>query len=239
MEIKVKGTSFANEDGESRQAIIKKVIKTYIDNNEINDDDLYDGNTNKDIKDYGINVSIYEGIDFPVKLKQGKFNNENCIEVYLIDYYKEKYKVGDIPKEVVQTIWDDVNENEEIPAKIVGGKYKEYDILEEKVITEDTGIYGIRINYITDEEKKETENIKKEMEQKRIVVEKENKAKQTKSIIVELIICIFLGIIGGHKFYKGNIKMGILYLFTSGLLGIGWIIDIIKLINNLINMEAQ
>ena len=77
------------------------------------------------------------------------------------------------------------------------------------------------------------------MEQ-RILKEKENKKKkEIKNKTIELIICIFLGVIGGHKFYKGNIKMGILYLFTGGLLGIGWLIDIIKLINDLTKIKAQ
>lgn len=50
-----------------------------------------------------------------------------------------------------------------------------------------------------------------------------------KSKTVALILCIFLGIIGVHHFYVGKIGMGILYLFTGGLFGIGWIIDIIKI----------
>lgn len=45
-----------------------------------------------------------------------------------------------------------------------------------------------------------------------------------------LIICIFLGIFGGHQFYVGNIGKGILYIFTCGLFGIGWFIDIICLL---------
>lgn len=47
---------------------------------------------------------------------------------------------------------------------------------------------------------------------------------------VALVLCIFLGILGAHKFYEGKVGMGILYIFTGGLLGIGWIIDIISLI---------
>lgn len=58
MEFKVKGTSYCNEDGEKRQEIIQKVIKTYIDNESIEKEELYDGNTNKDIKDYDLKVSI-------------------------------------------------------------------------------------------------------------------------------------------------------------------------------------
>ena len=238
MEFKVKGTSYDNEDGKNRQKVIQDVINTYIDNEQIDKDELYDRNTNKDIKDYGFRVSIYEGIDFPAKLKKSKYKNEDCIEVYLIDYYKKENKIGYIPKELVQIILNDIDENEEIPVEIIGGKYKEYDAFEDKVTTEDTGIYGVKINYITSEEKIEIENRKKEAKQKQIKLEKENKEKQMKNTMVELMICIFLGVIGGHKFYKGNIKMGILYLFTGGLLGIGWIVDIIKLINNLIKTEA-
>lgn len=47
---------------------------------------------------------------------------------------------------------------------------------------------------------------------------------------VALDLCIFLGYFGAHKFYEGKIGMGILYFFTFGLLGIGWILDIIALL---------
>lgn len=50
-----------------------------------------------------------------------------------------------------------------------------------------------------------------------------------KNKMVALILCIFLGVIGAHKFYEGKIGMGILYLFTGGLFAIGWIVDIITL----------
>lgn len=138
MKFKVKGTSYNNENGENRQEIIQKVVNTYIENEQIDKEELYDGNTNKDIKEYGLEAWIYEGIHFPAKLKKSKFNNENCIEVYLINYYKSKKKVGYIPKDLVDTMWKDVNEDEEIPVKILGGKRKEYDILEDKVIVDDT-----------------------------------------------------------------------------------------------------
>ena len=47
---------------------------------------------------------------------------------------------------------------------------------------------------------------------------------------IALLLCIFLGWLGGHKFYEGKIGLGILYLFTCGLLGIGIIIDIIVIL---------
>lgn len=43
---------------------------------------------------------------------------------------------------------------------------------------------------------------------------------------VDFVLCLFLGYFGAHKFYEGKIGMGVLYLLTIGLCGIGWIIDI-------------
>lgn len=48
-------------------------------------------------------------------------------------------------------------------------------------------------------------------------------------IMTEFILCVFTGAFGGHHFYRGRVKKGILYLFTCGLFGIGWIIDVISL----------
>ena len=47
---------------------------------------------------------------------------------------------------------------------------------------------------------------------------------------VSVLLCLFLGYFGGHKFYEGKIGMGILYLFTGGLFMIGVIIDLIVLL---------
>ena len=51
-----------------------------------------------------------------------------------------------------------------------------------------------------------------------------------KSQILASILCLLFGIIGVHYFYVGKIGMGLLYLFTGGLFGIGWIVDIIRII---------
>lgn len=45
---------------------------------------------------------------------------------------------------------------------------------------------------------------------------------------IKLLICYFLGFFGVHKFLEKKTGMGILYLCTLGLFGIGWIIDVIK-----------
>lgn len=44
---------------------------------------------------------------------------------------------------------------------------------------------------------------------------------------VSLLLCIFLGYFGAHKFYERKIGMGILYFLTMGLFAIGWMVDIV------------
>ena len=46
-----------------------------------------------------------------------------------------------------------------------------------------------------------------------------------KSQSIAIALWFFLGIIGVHRFYLGHIGLGVLYLLTGGLCGIGWLID--------------
>ena len=43
-------------------------------------------------------------------------------------------------------------------------------------------------------------------------------------------LCFFFGAIGAHKFYEGKTGMGVLYLFTCGLFGIGALVDLFVLL---------
>ncbi len=47
---------------------------------------------------------------------------------------------------------------------------------------------------------------------------------------VAFLLCLLLGFAGAHKFYEGKAGMGILYILTGGLFGIGWFIDLISLL---------
>lgn len=42
---------------------------------------------------------------------------------------------------------------------------------------------------------------------------------------VAWLLQTFLGPLGIHKFYMGKVGMGLLWLLTGGLLGVGWIYD--------------
>ena len=48
-----------------------------------------------------------------------------------------------------------------------------------------------------------------------------------KSYWITLLLAAFLGTLGAHRFYTGKKATGILYLFTFGGGGIGWIVDVI------------
>lgn len=60
-------------------------------------------------------------------------------------------------------------------------------------------------------------------------VKMENRRKE-KNKWVAFVLCLFLGLVGAHKFYEGKILMGVVYIFTAGLFFVGWIIDLIAIL---------
>lgn len=50
-------------------------------------------------------------------------------------------------------------------------------------------------------------------------------ANNTHSIVIGYLCWIF-GVFGAHRFYYGKKVTGVIWFFTLGLLGIGWIVDL-------------
>ena len=57
--------------------------------------------------------------------------------------------------------------------------------------------------------------------------------------LVKLMLCIFLGHFGVHRFIEGKIFTGLIYCFTSGLFGIGVIVDIIRIAKELSGIKIE
>lgn len=65
----------------------------------------------------------------------------------------------------------------------------------------------------------------------------ENEKKSEKSLkskklrLSALLLAIFLGELGIHRFYVKKIGTGILWFLTFGCFGIGWLVDLIMIIS--------
>lgn len=53
--------------------------------------------------------------------------------------------------------------------------------------------------------------------------------RKDKTLMLVLALLGFVGIAGVHRFVKGDIGLGILYIFTAGLCFIGTIVDLINI----------
>jgi len=48
-----------------------------------------------------------------------------------------------------------------------------------------------------------------------------------KSRLVAVLLCLFFGYLGFHRFYLGKIGTGLIWFFTGGFFVVGWILDLI------------
>lgn len=64
---------------------------------------------------------------------------------------------------------------------------------------------------------------------KRVSATVSNTDASPKSRLVALLLCIFLGFLGVHRFYLGKIGTGVVWCLSFGCFYVGWVIDIIML----------
>ena len=113
-----------------------------------------------------------------------------------------------------------LNLNKKSVGLSIGGKGARYTINSSGRRTATVGIPGTGLSYShTSGGKKSSKGSNASY-----VAEK----KPMKTGLVPMILTILFGWMGIQWFISGRIGMGFLYLFTFGLSGIGWIVDIVR-----------
>lgn len=51
-----------------------------------------------------------------------------------------------------------------------------------------------------------------------------------KNRVTATLLCLFLGWMGAHRYYLGKTATAVVYTFSFGLFGVGWLIDLLILI---------
>lgn len=139
----VVGVIYENEDGKP----IQKLLKAFLSDQ---NDDKYDGMTNKDIKEecsYDEKIWEYPETDTDGELFITEYNGEPAIRVYA--ELPERTNIGWIPKDSVATVIDILEKhNCDITITVNGGNYKmlDYDDAEDKdIVVSEKGAYGARV----------------------------------------------------------------------------------------------
>lgn len=138
--------------------------------------------------------------------------------------------------------WDDyiikvIDQNVKIPFSYDKEKLMADLISCEKSLEYDHMYYGLPENVVSPKLREVREKIKElewnknhNAELKQYTEEAKATGKYSeKSRTTAMLLLIFGGLIGAHKFYEGRIGMGVLYCFTAGLCFIGLIMDFIVL----------
>lgn len=127
-----------------------------------------------------------------------------------------------------------LNLNKKSVGLTLGGKGAHYTINSKGRKTATVGIPGTGISYTSTssggkkKESSEGVSIIKEINFDTLTPDQyKAAAKRGKKKL--LLVTIFLGLFGGHYFLMHRYGMALLYLFTGGLFGIGWIVDIVRI----------
>ncbi len=100
-----------------------------------------------------------------------------------------------------------------------------------------------KTTYFSKKENSVTSQTNQTLEKKTVVISKKiskvkKKAEKNssaygggKSQLVALLLCVFIGVLGIHRFYLGYTGIGVLMLLTGGVCGILALIDLIRIIS--------
>lgn len=128
----VAGTTFNNG-----QTKLKSLAKEYLESN-----DAYDGYTNKEIEENGLTYQASVGGGYEITLEPEPDNkyDKNAIKVI----HDELGPIGYVPKESISKVKGIMNKNYRLEWDLIGGKVKEYDEDDEKVVINELN-YGLSI----------------------------------------------------------------------------------------------
>ena len=174
----------------------------------------------------GVNKPVIESTRMNTQLKNSQINQKRI-----------NHKIKTVKNEVCDQIV--LKNGEEIAAKIleVGSKeikYKLCDNLEGPLfIKEVSEIFMIKYANGTKTVMNDAATTQPEQVKNSSISDDEYIGtinSDDKSLMIAALLWFFLGALGIHRFYLGHYGIGILYLLTAGLCGIGWIIDGILLL---------
>lgn len=106
----------------------------------------------------------------------------------------------------------------------VGGKYGGMSFNSKRGARARASIPGTGISYTSGKLGGKTKSIKQHPEEGPVVLPEDYPYKNRLTLI---LLCVFLGWLGAHRFYAGKIGTGIIWLFTCGGLVFGWLHDIV------------
>ena len=82
------------------------------------------------------------------------------------------------------------------------------------------------------QEQKETKSLEIATEKTKApatVKSSSDKEPKTRKRWVAIVLCFFFGVLGLHRFYMGDMVIGLIQLFTGGGGGLWWLIDLFRL----------
>ena len=129
--------------------------------------------------------------------------------------------VGHIAKDNTQRIREVINSGAVVKANVHGGPRKEISETDDGLLVSEKEDYDFRVRLSFYE--RGAEIVNEPVAQKKV---------STKKHTTALLLAIFLGVLGIHRFYVGKVGTGILWLLTAGVFGIGWFVDIVWLLSN-------